>query len=136
MMGMSLSLSHHIAIPCPACKRTKCKSDCPLQRHLALSAQQKRIPCPKCSAHAVDINVDDFYECRECRTQYTTGSYDESWERTQLIVDMDALISEGVVAVLVYPTKGEGKIRIDQAMLEIEKELEALEAKRGRRRRN
>lgn len=136
-MVIGLSLNQSIAIPCSLCKRTKCGADCLLQRHRTLSSQQKHIQCANCHAHDVDINVDDYYECRKCHTQYTTAPYDDSWERVLLVIDMDApILQGGVVTALVHPTKGEGKIDIDQALQEIEKEMEALKTKRGRRRKN
>lgn len=134
---MSLGFSFHIGIACNYCKRMRGhKPDCPLHRIQVLQKQQKYIPCPKCGAHSVDINVDDLYECRECHTQYTTCHADDSWERVQLIGDMDVLISEGLIHALVYLTKGTGKFRIDQAIEEVQKEIEAIEAKKNRRRRN
>jgi hypothetical protein len=32
----------------------------------------------------VEVNDGDFYECRECHTQYTTFGYDMSWEQKWL----------------------------------------------------
>ncbi len=86
---------------------------------------QKHIFCPKCNKNKVDVNTSDYYECRECHTQYTTTDAfaDESWERVILIIDMDAPMETGVRHAIVLPDKGEGQIRFDIEIATIKKLL-------------
>ena len=137
MTGMGMRIHPRIrpAIRCLQCGSTDGHySDC-LQLQLDnLVKQQKHIECPKCGAHDVDVNLDDYYECRQCHMQCTTSDRDESFERVQLIIDYDAPLWEGMRPAQVLPTKGKGEFRIDQSIVHLQKEIEARAAKKTRKR--
>ena len=133
MMGAGIQMI--IAIACPVCGSKDGHNPGCLQVQLQrLLDQQKHIQCPECDAMDVGVNNDDFYECRQCHTQYTTGKNyaDADAKKAYLILDMDAPIAQGVATVAILPTKGTGQFRLDQ---EIEKIQEAIAEKPKKRRR-
>ena len=112
-MSMSIGQYQYMAIPCPACGKTECGHDCPGLRLKNLRDCQKRLICPVCPENAVDINTSDYYECRKCHTQFSTGFADsENPERTFL----DDPKCDDLIQVSILKKKGREKIRMDEAV--------------------
>jgi phage anti-repressor protein len=89
-----------------------------------LEATRPNISCPKCRQR-VEVNTLDYYECRECHTQYShSGLHEElGWERVVLI-DM---AKDTVISVLVMDEKGKGEFKIDRDMAKIEAAIKERE---------
>lgn len=87
------------------------KPFCPGEQLKLVLGLRKAIKCPDCKAHAVDLNSDDFYECRECRTVFSTG-YNES-ERKNRRVLLDIPGYDDLVPAVVRSQPGRGDIPVD-----------------------
>lgn len=123
---LNINLKPSLGLRCLYCKTRDGHSPYCLQAQLdELCRRRKYIECPKCGKNAVDVNQGDYYECRGCHTQYTTGERDGSFERTFLVINEDIPIDEGVKIVLVLPQKGVGKFPIDERIASLKLEVEA-----------
>jgi hydrogenase maturation factor HypF (carbamoyltransferase family) len=97
-----------------------------------LESLRKHFLCPKCHEESVDVNNGDYYECRQCHTQYTTGGYSDEWERV-IIIDMDGDFNTGAIAALVMPDKGTGDFQIDSEIAKVREEMERVLKSRKKR---
>ncbi len=112
---MRLSLCQFITQECSYCNGTiaEHESGCPEGIIENLFSQRRNLECPNCGKKEVEVNVDDFYECRNCHTQYVTTDWNGSWERA-FIIDMNASIAGAAINVQVHPVKGKGKFKLDR----------------------
>lgn len=130
-MRLSLRPTQRLAIRCTICNGDgEHTDDCPFTRLEALRKKQKRIQCPTCGASAVDVNAEDYYECRQCHTQYCRAEHPllpVTGEKKQLIIDEDAPIMEGFRTVHVLVDKGNGKFPSDEAVENLRRQFEEME---------
>ena len=128
-MNMSMSSGQRIIVRC-MCGGTRDNHEpgCPQERLNNLVTQQRHIRCPKCGHPAVGVNDDDFYECRDCHTQYTIANMFENAEREFL----DDPRASDIRAVQVHPLKGTGKFRLDKLIDEARAELVKASKKKRR----
>ena len=109
--------------------------DCPQGRLTAFCTAMalREYHCPKCHRGFVAINRGDFYECRKCHMQFSTGPAcgepAESLERTYILTDDQA------IQVLVMTSKGLGEFRDDAIVKMLRQEVDAAIARREPRRR-
>lgn len=73
---MEPSLSFQVVQRCILCESDASNhaAGCPAGTVEILAQQVRHIECPCCNKRAVDLNNEDFYECRECKRQFTTSS--------------------------------------------------------------
>ena len=112
-MNMSMGQHQYMAMPCPACGKTECEHDCPRLLLKKLLDEKKRLICPICNEMAVDINTSDYYECRKCHTQFSTGVADFENPKKTILDDPGC---DDLLYVSILNKKGQGKMRIDEAV--------------------
>ena len=125
MTGFTLKPALHIACDCcdghmgggdgdpedhePNCPRAALQRICCEPREL--------MRCPKCGEREVEINTDDFFECRKCSTRYTRGiapGHDvDKLKKATLLNEYD-MDFNAVIGVAILPEKGQGKFRFDK----------------------
>ena len=107
---------------CPHCNGTVDGHEpgCPQGHLAALLERRNNIECPCCFRRAVELNQSDFYECRECNTQFSTT---EAGMKPGLKKEL-LLVSGKPVSVLVMEEKGDGKFPNDEAIVKAEQRLE------------
>lgn len=129
-MGMRMSMGCYQIVQCCYCGQSVSDhaDGCPQGRVEAAQNLFLCIECPKCGKYTVEVNDGDFYECRECHTQYTTFGYDMSWEQKWLY-------SRGeMIKVLVHPNRGSGIFPVDENFRRIREAFELVRRQRKRRR--
>src|SRR3990172_7183386 len=74
-MSMGMSLSMRQIQECVLCGESveEHRDDCPQKMLDGLVAMRRHITCGHCHKPAVGLNRNDFFECRECHTQFTSG---------------------------------------------------------------
>jgi len=84
------------------------------------------IKCPECGG-SVDINTDDFYECRKCHTQYSHSSlYGE--DKGVVLLDFK---NDKTIPCHTLKEKGRGQITVDIELAKAEKRVkQALRKKK------
>ena len=131
-MGMRMGVyhDHKHSLVCCYCGGSVCNhaDDCPQGRVEAAQDLFLGAHCPKCNEYSVEINDDDFYECRNCHTQYTTGLYDSSWEQKWLWCRGE------MIKVLVHPNQGSGVFPVDENFRQAREAFELVRRQRKRRR--
>ena len=131
-MGFSQDVSCLLALQCSVCGAYDGhEPDCPKARLEALLEEQYMIPCPKCNANRVDINSHDYYECRDCHTQFSRAAHhgQEGLE----VVYLDDPRNGDLVPASVLPIKGDGKFHIDQLIEQARKDVQIARRKQRRR---
>jgi len=131
MMGMGFRQepSCRQAIQCQVCRSYDGHTpDCPQVILESLLDRQVRISCPVCHSNAVDVNAHDFYECRNCHTQFSRGAY--SQHSKSEIVWLDDPNKEDLVTFVVLLDKGDGQFPIDQRIETMRKEIKTRRRKR------
>jgi hypothetical protein len=97
--------------------------ECPYGRlqKIMVARDNTEIQCCKCPGR-VEVNINDYYECRRCNTRYSRSGFHESlgWERVSLI----DLAKDEVIQALVMDEKGQGQFKHDKIVSRIEKEIE------------
>jgi len=62
------------AVVCHACGETDDHTrDCLVVAIDVLKSEQRFVVCPHCSEPSMDLNASRNYECRKCRSQFTTS---------------------------------------------------------------
>ncbi|HEV3059723.1 MAG TPA: hypothetical protein VGY48_15840 [Vicinamibacterales bacterium] len=69
---MSLSLQLRIAMRCRACGKLDHDERCPIALMDKATEREPSWRCPKC-LDVVHVTIDDFLQCRKCRTRFTLG---------------------------------------------------------------
>jgi len=121
-MGMSLGLgiSMTLRLECVCCGQSMDEhtEECPQGRIDKLLDNRQLARCCKCSGRSrfVEVNQEDFWECRNCHTQYSSsgvcdGHDPDKLERVILLTTKDEVLD-----VAVLPTKGSGKFKIDMML--------------------
>lgn len=144
MMGLKLSHRLALQIECDCCEGymgagTGDPSDhapsCPraaLQR-LYQPCGRHLLWCPECHAVAVEVNTGDFFECRECATQYSRGitpGHDPETLKEHHFIDEDG---DEYIPVRVLPEKGDGEFRFDKIVEKYTKQIEVWRARKEKR---
>ena len=113
-MGISLGMVQKIHIPCPACNSTPHVPNCPALAIEQIQASTRNMECPKCKANRVGLNVDDFFECRGCKTQFTSSqAYDSKDPELTFIFDSR---NDKAIRVAVMVREGAGDFPRDEAL--------------------
>ena len=93
---------------------------CPHVVLQSLLDRQKSIECPRCKG-SVDVNSSDFYECRECNTQFSrTKMAPNATHERIILLDMK---NDEPIPVLVMSVKGQGKMRWDKEIEQAKKSI-------------
>ena len=127
-MGMGIGVGGHMSLSCQI-RCSFCNSAdkhepyCPMGILKKLTDLQRFIECPACLEKQVDVNSSDFYECRSCNTQFTTGDLFAN-EDTCSSTMLDDPRREDLVRVLILPDKGIGDFPLDRR---VEKARQAYE---------
>tara|TARA_Y100000310_G_C20340342_1_gene649498 strand:- start:264 stop:659 length:396 start_codon:yes stop_codon:yes gene_type:complete len=111
-MGMGMSIRMYIE--CRLCGEptSEHSPSCPEVYVQEMESRRKHIRCPKCKKKAIDVNTDDFYECRECHTQYCTGMTMAKGEDPECEFLLD-FHDDVPIKVVVMDEKGKGKMKWD-----------------------
>jgi len=116
MVGMYMGIRLFQGIACRACDGFlhEHEEGCP-QDKLTKFCQEAALHeyrCPKCIGR-VAVNKGDFYECRKCRTQFSSGpACGEDVETLDIAFLMND--TDDYVKVAVMTSKGQGKFRNDE----------------------
>jgi len=132
-MGIGLRLFQGIA--CHACDGFlhEHEEGCPqdMLTKFCQEAVLHEYRCPRCFAGRVAINKGDFFECRKCHTQFSSGPAcgedAETLDRAFLMNDTD-----DYVKVVVMTVKGNGKFRNDEIIKALRQSVRAARRKRAR----
>lgn len=127
-MKLTMNTALVIAIPCPHCGRIQGphKPGCLQTQLLELCTKRRHHSCPLCDKNAVDVNNNDYWECRECCAQFRNGKLDVSRlsskdGKQHMIIDFN---EDCVYPVLLLSRKGRGNFPIDRAIRKIECKIE------------
>lgn len=98
--------------------------ECPHAKIGKLLAERKQYGCPVCPGRStVDLNVGDFFECRQCRTQFSASDIviggDTGIAKPAFLIDADL----AAIPVHVMKQKGDGVFRSDQILDSLKAEL-------------
>jgi len=116
-------LSIRLTVPCGVCgSHDGHESDCELKAIQELHKRNTYINCPKCHEGKVGLNKDDFYECRACRTQFTTNPGVVDTENPERVILLDYK-NDRPIDVLVFQLKGRGEFPIDEAIVELRQRI-------------
>lgn len=136
-MGLRLGFSLSQEQRCRYCTGTVSDhvEGCPGGNVAAAAQRVQHLRCPVCSAKQVDLNNDDFYECRGCHTQFTTSCIvpdgDEKTAPRHTIIDFE---KDTHFDVLQLPTPGKGLIKADISLAKaMAAKKAAVPLKRSRR---
>lgn len=132
-MGMSLGMSMRQIQRCTACGESveEHTNDCPHKLIQAVLKRQRHINCARCYKPTVDVNADDFYECRECHTQYTTSLVGGEKLRETFLLDYE---QNDIINVRVMNEPGRGEFPMDWQLETLSQELKRLQKKNSRKR--
>ena len=103
---------------------------CPQGRIEALESAKKNIRCAECGTFAVDVNTSDWFECRECHTQYsrtmphTVGINGEAY--------LDVPGEDDLIFVYVLDKPGKGEIKVDITIGQYQKMIDDYQAAKKR----
>lgn len=125
-MGLGLSLGLRVYQKCSLCDGTtdEHNAGCPFAQLQVLEDSRPAITCPKCNKGSVEINTGDYYECRECATQFTRA--EQGIEEEVIFVDWK---HDTTLRVAVLPDKGRGEFKIDRDLARVQKIID--EGKNG-----
>ena len=127
-MGLSLNIYHYAK--CTLCGESIAQhaDTCPHNRIQMIDAQRSCIRCPVCPKGRVEVNTDDYYECRECNTLFTTSGIHEGKRLKKSILFEER--KDEAINVLILKEKGKGLFKFDRDMKKIEEEIERIESSR------
>ena len=130
-LSLGLGLSQQLILKCPICQQSydSHRSDCLQGRLEKLQGMDRHIKCPKCHARAIGVNKEDFFECRSCHAQYTTGSAFVVTEERFLLDDPQAT---DLIVVATLSQSGQGHFPLDDVIAKVRKQIDNL-TKRKRR---
>lgn len=94
-----------------------------------LESLQRHIPCPNCGERAIGMNSDDYYECRKCSTQYSTGAAGK--DAPCHFLDDPRASDLLVAAELSY--KGQGNFPLDKQITAILEKMKQFKKQHRRR---
>ncbi len=111
---------------CMICNSDPHSDGCPLTQLARLQQENRHLECPLCKAHAVGVNEADFYECRVCHEQFTSGA-------VYVVVDknryyLDDCREPDLVEVMHLDSKGDGDFPIDKKLAKLGEEIERRKA--------
>lgn len=115
-MNLGMNLGMNLYCLCTICGESieDHAPSCPELRCKELADRMSHIECPHCYKGTVEVNRGDYYECRKCHTQFTSGEavigHDPATLERTALIDYD---ENRVIPVLILPEKGHGEIRID-----------------------
>lgn len=119
MVGMGMFVE--IVIPCPICKTKKHTDDCPVPLLEGLRKRARHLPCPKCNSLAVGRNAMDYFECRQCHTQFCSSAIADCQDPSEeFILDQR---QDRLIKVLVMQTKGDP---MDQAADSLQQKISEM----------
>lgn len=129
MVSMKLVLEPRQVLLCSHCDRPfgeeHDKSDCPRAQIARLAQTRREYPCPVCAKRGdrgrVEVNAVDYFECRECHTQFSAsetvcGEDPDTLDTAHLL---DTTYENRAIKVLVMKNPGEGKFKVDLAIQKI-----------------
>lgn len=97
-------------------------ANCPVGALERLREEQLFIECPKCHKSEVGVNKSDFFECRNCHAQFTSGSYAGSKLGTGEKVVLD-VPGQDMAFCFVLQEKGDGNFPLDKRVEAARKRL-------------
>ncbi len=124
-MDLSINQKLIITLPCPVCDAVEGhKHDCESEKIRTLDLLNTRIDCPICSSGKIGINQDDYYECRDCHTQFSSSPLTDSEqpEKTTLI-DSE---KDTIMSVFILEAKGVGRFPLDEAIKKLQKKIRKI----------
>lgn len=117
MMGMSMSLQ--LIQRCVVCNESvdNHASQCPVGLMDKVLDKLPQIKCPRCRGK-VSVNKGDFFECRKCHTQFTTGVFFHKPGTEQEY--LHNLRGDDYILVVEMEEKGTGEFPIDKLLKDME----------------
>ena len=119
---MNMVVKNMVYIKCPVCGSPQGEhaDDCPQAEYNRLSALQSFGLCPKCLENGIDVNADDFWECRKCHTQFSGSGFGDTAEPEKTMTDN----KDGqMITVIVLKAKGKGDFPIDKALASLQEQI-------------
>ena len=120
-LGMNLTL----AMLCTHCDEPlgeeHDESPCPKAQIKKLSVSNRTYSCPKCDERKVELNTDDFLECRACKTRFSRGlvAGGENPDTLERVHILDQDYENAAIPVLVLKVPGQGEFRIDKLIAQV-----------------
>lgn len=132
-MSMGMSIRQAVVMRCQACNEP-CSShapECPVGILETLRQKAWHIECPKClKGSSVDVNKQDWFECRLCHTQFTTSGATADSKSPEEVLLFD-LIKNWHKSALVMVKKGTGKFSKDETIKRLEKRIAEINARKN-----
>ncbi len=129
--NLGMRITERIIIRCHVCGSDPHAEGCPVPRLEKLSELNRHIECPVCHAHEVGINAVDYYECRSCHVQFTSGAGTlPADDKIHYLDDPKAI---DLVPVRRLPNGGNGDFPLDKSIMEVRDEIKRLTAKKRKR---
>ena len=132
MSGLSLRCKPrlYLGLRCSVCQQIDGHADGCLQFQLdQLQARIRHIECPKCGKGEVDINGEDFFECRSCHARYSSSNWNPGGEKFIL----NDPLSDDLVVVVILEGKGNGDFPLDKTVAEVSKKIRLSKKSGGRK---
>lgn len=131
-MNLGISANVRVIVRCNVCKSDPHTEWCPVPRLERLHELNRHIECPICNEQGIGINILDFYECRLCHAQFTSGTGANLNEKAAIFI-LEDLKTGGLKTVVRLPNKGNGDFPLDKAIEKVQKEIKHLTAKKRKR---
>jgi len=118
---MGLGLRRVLALQCTICgSNNGHTTDCPMGRLDVLHNERRLLPCPTCETDSVEVNKSDWFECRNCNTQFSRSIVVDTSnpEKTMLHAPDESF------HVYVLKNKGTGDFLIDEQIQSLQEQIE------------
>jgi len=130
-MSLGLQLRQRIAMRCRTCGQLDHDERCPVALMDKATEREPSWRCPRCF-DVVHVTIDDFLQCRKCRTRFTLGiGAPESAERVMI---HQLMPEETAMPAQVLPGKKRVGFKLDLVLKRLR--LQAAEWRRARKGRN
>ena len=126
-----MTQSMRLIFRCNVCKSDPHEEGCPVVHLERLNEMNRHISCPACNACGVGVNSRDYYECRSCHTQFTSGG--GTTPADDVIYYLDDPKAADLILVKKLPNKGDGNFPIDKKIEEVRDEIKRLTVKKPKR---
>lgn len=131
-LGLQLSLTRSQKLHCRYCEGSldNHEQQCPQAAMERARDARRFLECPVCSKNAVDVNASDYYECRECRSQFSRGAQHEGCGEDKFL-----WVDGQPRRVVLLSQKGKGKFPSDKSFKKVKKYFKRVKPLDRRKRR-
>lgn len=136
-MHMGLVMAPRLCMKCGICSEPiphEEHSQCPRAQieRLVQAQDVERLPCPKCQG-LVQINLNDYYECRRCHRQYSRAGINPGVANTSALERVFLLRENEAIQAVILPEKGSGQFRVDREIQAIRELIKLNKQNKPRR---